>query len=140
MWYIAELVEEFTVEGKADNVVHINGVLLQAESDDAAYKAALNMAWEDEYTNPQGQTVRVRFLGIQDLTRIHDDLEHGAELYYSERVGLTAQELAGLVSERSDLGVFRAPDSTPRPDYSDGQILREAMELVRASRRNPFDK
>ena len=134
MWYVADLVEEITVEGESDNVVHINSVLIEADGDEAAYAAALAEAPAgDEYENPKGQTVRTRFVGVRELTRVHDELEHGAELRYEERVGVPDEELSSFASERGELAVFRPLEPRTGPDYTSREIMEEVDEVVRRS-------
>ncbi|MEL6616806.1 MAG: DUF4288 domain-containing protein [Bacteroidota bacterium] len=134
MWYIAELVQEITVDGEPNNVVHINSVLIQAENDEEAYTAALAEAYEDEYENPRGQTVRHRFVGLRELVRVYEELEHGAELAYEERIGVSLDDLSELATARHDLAVFRPPEPPTGPDYASRVILDEAVRLVRRHR------
>ena len=134
MWYIADLVEEITVEGETENVVHVNTVLLEADDDESAYAAALAEAYDDEYENPAGQMVRFRFVGLRELVRVFDELEHGAELAYEERVGVSSEELSDLVTERGDLAVFRPPEPRSGPDYTSREIMEEAKRRVRQGR------
>ncbi len=134
MWYIADLIEEITVEGEADNVIHINSILIEADDDEAAYAAATAEGYNDEYENPRGQLVQFRFLGLRDLIRIYDDLEHGAELMYEERVGVSQKDIASLVSARGDLAVFRNPEARNGPDYTSKEIVEEAERMVRRNR------
>jgi hypothetical protein len=85
-WYLAEIVQQITVEGDPNNVVHNNMVLVRADSPEDAYARAVELgaARELSYENPEGKGVTIRFKGLHDLNVIHDELEHGAELIYSE--------------------------------------------------------
>jgi len=47
------------------------------------------------------------FRGIKELNVIHDDLEHGAELNYEEKVGLSRLEIERMITPRERLTVFR---------------------------------
>jgi len=130
-WFLARLVEEFRVEGNRRNVVHINYVLIQAKTPAEAYSKALllgkrsNGTWE----NPAGQTVTHRFLGLRDLDVVHDPLEHGCEIMYIERLGMSKASLRKFVRKKKQLEAFLpVPVRRPRgrPDYSS----KEIMDLV----------
>jgi len=85
-WYIAEIVEEVTVEGDPRNVVHRDLVLIQARSPEEAYDRTIEVGKQGEsaYQNPAGKHVAIKFRGSCELSVVHDDLEHGAELRYRE--------------------------------------------------------
>jgi hypothetical protein len=116
-WYLAEIVEEFRIESEPDNIVHTNMVLARADSPEEAYQSALALGKESEmtYTNPDGKAVQVYFRGLRDLNVIHDQLEHGAELIYSKRTGMSESDLAHWVSTKEDLGVFVQRDTSRDP-------------------------
>lgn len=59
----------------------------------------------------------------------HDELVHGAELSYSERVLKSDQAARKLVSSKRSLGVFRARRKS-RVDYMSGEIWRELLKRV----------
>jgi hypothetical protein len=107
-WYLAELVIEYTVDGDPRNVVHVNMHLVEADSPEHAYEKAmaLGRASEQGYANSAGREVRVVFRGLQNLDVIHDPLEDGAELAYTEKVAVPEAELRGLLRIKKDLGVF----------------------------------
>ncbi len=113
-WYLAEIVEEFRIDGEADNIVHTNLVLIRADSPDEAYDRAIELGkpFNTTYLNPEGKTVSVTFRGLLDLNVIHDELEHGAELIYEERVAMSEEELRRWGSEKSELGVFKPRDTS----------------------------
>jgi hypothetical protein len=131
-WYIAEIVEQITVEDDPRNVVHKNLVLIRADSPETAYEKALSFGRNSEihYGNPDGKQVHIIFRGLSDLNVIHDELEDGAELIYEERIGLTDESIEGLISPKERLGVFRPPEHTKGPDYSSKEILDEARKLL----------
>jgi hypothetical protein len=108
-WYLAEIVEEFTVEDDSDNVVHTNMVLIEADSPEDAYSRAIEIGRQSEtaYTNTDGKRVSAAFRGLRDLNVIHGELAHGTELIYSRHDGMTRQELDKWVSPKEKLGVFR---------------------------------
>jgi len=97
VWYIAQVVLEITVEGEAQNVVHINYLLVRAGSPEEAYEKALRLGAEHEttYRNEAKKEVRVLFRGLRDLTVVYEGLEHGAELLYEEKVSVSQEALAG---------------------------------------------
>src|SRR5690348_13398603 len=107
-WYLAEIVEEITVQDDPRNVVHKNVVLIRAECPEDAYQKALELGNGKNtcYENPDGKRVEIRFRGLHDLQVIHDELEHGAELTYSEEIGMDEEALYTWVSPKEELGVF----------------------------------
>ena len=108
-WYLAEIVEEFTIEDDSDNVVHTNMVLIEADSPENAYARANEIGRQSEtvYTNSDGKRVTVAFRGLRDLNVIHGELAHGTELIYSRHDGMTREGLDKWVSSKEELGVFR---------------------------------
>src|SRR4051812_35420947 len=106
-WYIADLVEEIVVEDDQRNVVHCNLVLVRADSPEQAYERAVELGRDSEtsYLNSQGKRVEVRFRGLCDLNVIHDGLEHGSELTYTRKVGMTPEQVARLVAPKERLSV-----------------------------------
>jgi Domain of unknown function (DUF4288) len=135
-WYLADLVEEIRVEGDPRSVVHINTVLVNAQSPEEAFTRACQLGQEAEqdYLNPSGRRVTFVFRGLRNLNVIHDPLEHGGELCFSERVGLSDAEIRGLVRDKDSLGVFCAPEPLDRPDYSCGEALQEALKIMQQRR------
>ena len=116
-WYLAEIVEEIRIESEPENVVHTNIVLVRADSPEEAYQRALALGKEGEmtYTNPDGKTVQVYFRGLRDLNVIHGELEHGTELIYEKRTGMSESDFARWVPAKEDLGVFRPRDTSYDP-------------------------
>ena len=111
-WYLAEIVQEFKISGEADNVLHTNLVLVRADSPEEAFHNAemLGREGDAEYKNPEGRTVIARYRGLHDLNVIHGDLEHGTELIYDKRIGVSEDDLQRYLSCKEDLGVFKATD------------------------------
>jgi hypothetical protein len=72
-WYLAEIVQELTVEGDLRNVVWRNLSLIHASSPDNAYEraVALGESGDTEYLNPAGKLVTVRFHGLSYLDESH---------------------------------------------------------------------
>lgn len=128
-WWIADLIEEITVRGNSRNVVHCNTILVRADSPEEAYKKALRLGREGNisYENVARQEVRIRFRGIAHPDAIHDKLEHGAELSYSERVGVSRKQIQRLVKRKRELEAFRPYRFHPRrrPDYGARDIMEE---------------
>jgi hypothetical protein len=120
-WYLAEIIEETTVEGEPNNVVHVNWVLIRAHSPDEAYEKAIEQGgYGSSYLNPKGQMVRSTFRGLRGLDVIHDDLEDGAEITYEKKVGMPEDEITAMITPKDQLEVFLPTDPTPepgRPDY-----------------------
>jgi hypothetical protein len=131
-WYVAEIIEEIIVEDDARNVVHRNLVLVQASSPDEAHRRAVELGKQAEiaYQNPAGKKVWSKFRGLGELSVVHDALEHGAELRYSEDVSVPEERIAKLIKAREELSVFREIESSRGPDYSCKEILDEAYQLM----------
>ncbi len=127
-WYVAELVQQIAVEDDPRNVVHRNLVLIRADSPEEAYEKAVSLGQEGEiaYENPGGKQVRITFRGLSDLNVVHDELDHGAELVYEERVGMTDEEIEKWILPREQLNVFRPTERASSPDYSSKEIMGEA--------------
>lgn len=108
-WYVAEMVEEITIRDDPRNVVHTNLVLIRADSPEDAYNKATALGREHEisYSNPSGKLVSIKFRGLSELSVIHDELAHGAELLYEERMDVPNDEIEKLVPPKGQLSVFR---------------------------------
>jgi hypothetical protein len=108
-WYLAEIVEEISIEDEAELIAHINLVLVRADSPEEAYEGALGLGRQHNisYLNTDGKEVQCVFRGLHDLNIIHDELEHGAEIIYEKREGLNQQQMAKLVKHKGDLGIFK---------------------------------
>ncbi len=133
-WYVAEILEEISVEGAAKKVVHRNLVLVDADSPDQAYERAVELGKQGEssYRNPEGRNVLARFLGLADLSVVYDELEHGAELAYTEQLVRSDEDTSHLVRPRSQLSIFRNRDELSTSlDYSDRVIVDQAKELLK---------
>lgn len=125
-WFLAELVEEFRVEGHRRNVVHINYVLIKARTPSEAYRKAMQLGkvTNSRWKNPKGKMVTHRFLGLRQLDVIHDPLEHGCEIMYKERLGMTRANTRKLVRNKRELEAFLPiRHRRGRPDYSSKKIM-----------------
>jgi hypothetical protein len=132
-WFLAQHVQEIRVQGRKRNVVHINYVLIEAKTPEDAYRKAiaLGKTANQRYENPEGRTVTIRFLGLRNLDVIHDTIEHGCEIMFSERVGMTKAGLRRLVRKKRQLEAF-LPVRNPsgRPDYSSKEIMDEVSKQL----------
>lgn len=127
-WYVAELVVAIAVEGHVETVVHRNLVLLRAENDDAAYDHAIELGKElnDTDVNPAGRAVTKEFLGLGDLAKVHDELEDGAELCFSEKLVADKDALRAALPSRGQLTAFRPRTESPI-DYRS----RDVVEMMK---------
>ncbi len=131
-WYLAWVVEEIRVEDDPRNIVHINQILIRADSSGEAYEKALEIGKQSEmtYENTEGRRVVCSFRGLQDLQVIWDGLEHGAELSYEEELGISAKKLKGMVREKEELGVFLSPKRPDRPNYVSKITVKEFERAI----------
>ena len=107
-WFIGELVEEFQAADQPENLVHINTILIQADSPEVAYEKAITLGESANrvFTNSDGVDVRVTFRGLRGLYPVHDRLEDGAELLYEKREGMSDDAIAKPVKPKEELAVF----------------------------------
>ncbi len=98
-WYLAEIVQELTVEDDPRNMIWRNLTLMKADSPDHAYERALEMgqAGNNQYLNPDGKLVITRFQGLSFMDVVHDPLEDRAELMFSSQTGVNPEELRSLL-------------------------------------------
>jgi hypothetical protein len=117
-WFLAEIVEEITVEGDAGNVVHTNLVLVRADSPEEAYQKSMDLGVGRElsYENPDGKRATKRFKGLRDLLVIYEELKHGAGLIYSEDRNVDESVLRGWIAKKEDLAVFQPAVPPTGPD------------------------
>lgn len=131
-WYLADIVIEHRITNEPQNVIHINTSLIQASSPEEAYAHAqtLGHEMEETYENTDGDLVTVIFRGLQNLLVIYDDLEHGAELAYSKKFGLSEAAVQALLTAKSELAVFRPriPPSRSKPNYMPKSVMDRLKE------------
>lgn len=136
-WYVAELVMECRIEGDLRNVVHINIVLVRADSPEEAFEKAeqLGREGEDSYLNYTNQKTIWLYRGLRDLNVIHDELEHGAELMFEEKIDVSEDVVQDLITTKSQLNVFRSDElgDSFRPNYGCKEIMEEALRMVNDS-------
>jgi hypothetical protein len=130
-WYLADLIVEHRIEADKQNVIHINTVLVRADSPKEAHEKAMELGRQCKrrYANTDRKTVSVIFLGLGELDVIHDELEHGAELMYSERVGLSENEVRSLIKPKSKLGVFAPIRRKKVPNYMPKSVMDKLIKL-----------
>ena len=129
-WYLAELVQELTVEEDSRNLVWRNLTLVHAHSPDEAHDKALSLgrAGDTEYLNPSGKQVTVRFQGISSMDVIHDALEDGAELTFHSETNVAPERLRKLLHSKEELELFRPNKPLEGPDVASGEIVKEVQE------------
>ena len=116
-WYLADIVEEIRIEGEDNSLVHINLILIRADSPEEAYERSLEIGKQSEiiYQNTDDQTVTTIFRGLRNLYVIHDELEHGSELIYEEKEDLDEEQIQKLVRSKAELSVFTPRDTSNDP-------------------------
>jgi hypothetical protein len=127
-WYLAEIVQQITVEGDPRNVLHTSLVLVRADSPEDAYQKAMGLgtAGEQSYENIEGKRVTFRFRGLHDLSVIFGEPEHGAELIYSENMDLDESAIQEWVTPKEELGIFLPIPPSTVPDY----VSRDVVEGI----------
>jgi hypothetical protein len=137
-WCLADIVLEITIEDDPRKVVHTNLVLIRADSPEEAYQKAIELGTANEasWENIDRKLVTFRFRGLRDLNVIHDDFEHGAELSYSEDVGMDEASIQKWVTPKEELGVFQPILSSARPDYRSRDVIEEMYERFPHLRRD----
>ena len=137
-WFLANLIEEIQVQGTKRSVVHINYVIVEAASPEDAYKCAIKIGKEanQSYVNTRGKKVTVRFRGLNNLDVIHDPLEHGCEIMFREKLGLSEGAIRKLISSKHRLEVFTPIRRRPgKADYASKEIMDEVRsELSKRTR------
>ena len=140
-WYLAELVMEYKIEGDSRNVIHINTILVRADLLEEAFEKAeqLGRQGEDTYCNEKNQQVIWKYRGLRDLNFIYEELEHGAELIFEEKINLSEDEVQEIITSKSQLNVFcpnNLKDSS-KPDYSCQEIMDEVRGIISDNRTEP---
>lgn len=126
-WYLADIVIEHRIANESRNVIHINTILIRASSPEEAYAHAqvLGREMEHTYENTDGNLVTVIFRGLHNLLVIYEDLDHGAEIFYSEKIDLSEDAVQALLAAKSTLAVFqsRTPPSKSKPNYMPKSVM-----------------
>ena len=128
-WYLADLIVEIKVENDPRNVVHINTLLVCANSPEEAYNKAIDFGNEENntYENSDGNQVEFKFRGLKNLSAIHDDLEHGAELFFEEQFELPENKIQGMIRSKEKLGVFAPRIKEDKPNYLAKDIYEDML-------------
>jgi hypothetical protein len=133
-WFVAELVMECRIEEEPCNVVHVNIVLVRADSSEEAFEKAEQLGREGEvsYLNSTNQKIVWIYRGLRDLNVIHDELEHGAELMFEEKIDVSEDAVQDMITTKSQLNIFRPDDlgNASRPNYGCKEIMEEALRMV----------
>lgn len=132
-WYIAEVIMEIRIEGRPGNVVHRNFILVNAASPDDAYEKAIDLGASSEisYDNPAGEQVSIRFRGLADLSVIHDKLEHGGELMYSQEMNISEEKLLDEIRPKANLSVFsHGAQLSKEMDFRSGEVVKRLDEIL----------
>ncbi len=126
-WYLADVIVELRIEGEPRSLIHINTLLVLADSPEEAHQKAWALGQQEEhlYENTDGRRVAVLFRGLGELNVIHDELEHGAELVYRERVGLSEEQICALIKPKDHLGVFAPGEPSAGPNYMPKSVMDE---------------
>lgn len=126
-WYLADLIVQMSIEAEPRSLIHINTVLVRADTPEEAHHKALELGRQGEhsYENTDGRIVSVVFRGLGELNVIHDELEHGAELIYRERVGLSEDQIGALTKPKPQLGVFAPRQLSSGPNYMPRSVMEE---------------
>jgi hypothetical protein len=74
------------------------------------------------------------FRGLRSLDVIHEELEHGADLAFSERVAVPEDEIAKLVIAKEQLEAFKPVAPSQAPDYGSRGVREAASKIVRPAR------
>ena len=125
-WYLAEIVQELTVEDDPRNVVWRNLTLVHASSPEDAYKCAISLgeSGDTEYLNPAGKLVTVQFRGLSYLDVIDDQLEHGAELMFHSSIGIGPDDLQKMLRSKEELQLFLPIKRADGPNVASGEVVQ----------------
>lgn len=107
-WYLAQFIIEFLVEGDTENVVHVNSVLVRAESPEACYSKALHhgLGGNSQYFNPNGRRVTSRFRGFYDIRRISRQLEDGTAWACCRTETISEEQIQSAICPKESLSAF----------------------------------
>ncbi len=111
-WFVAEILVLNTASKSGSYVLHNNFVLIQADDPETAAVASgiRGRSYDDSFTNTDGETVTVRYLGLRNLHEIYDELENGAEILYEQFSLSSESEALEFVRPRGEFAVFRVTD------------------------------
>jgi|HubBroStandDraft_5_1064220.scaffolds.fasta_scaffold304256_2 hypothetical protein len=129
-WYLAEIVQEITVQDDPRNIVWRNLTLVRAGSPDEAYEKALSLGSDGktQYENPHGKLVHITFRGLSSLNVICDELEHGTELLFHTDVNLSPKQINKILRSKNELEVFLPIQKHDGPDIASRKVLEEVKK------------
>ena len=115
-WYVAVLIQRYqfneteNTEDVSDTCdVEENMYLIKANDSNEAYRKSLVLgrAMDNvECVDDQGKKGHWKFVGINELLPVYDDLEDGCELLWTTHY-MSIREAESMVKQKKDLGVFR---------------------------------
>jgi hypothetical protein len=122
-WFMAVLVRGSHLDGVLDEekLGDLLYRLVEASDAETAYQKAMQLGKEsaDTYSDDDGQTYSLEFLGLADLTEIEAArLEDGVEVYSQILPGKPSE----MVVEKLELTVFESDDQSESPSFEDGAI------------------
>lgn len=103
-YYFAEIVESILINGMTSG--QIVTMLVKADSPSEAFNKTNKFTRKINITKKSG-AIR-EFIGIRDISPIHDTLEHGSEIAFDELHGLSQKEIDALKVEKEHLSIFRS--------------------------------
>lgn len=108
-WFIAQIVQEFTIGSQESVLVHVNYTLIKASDPETAYSKAIEFgkAADLDYENPEKEKVQSRFIGLRDLVPVYEALEDGGELLFEEYGEISKVDSAKLTRPKESLACFR---------------------------------
>jgi hypothetical protein len=111
-WFIAIVIEELRIVETGNNVVWKNFHLVRADNPETAYQKALKIGNElqNEYKNPENQTVRSIFRGIAELLPVYEELEDGAEILYESEENVSEEQIRLMTPSKDELAIFSSRD------------------------------
>lgn len=120
---------EIHVEGDERNVVHVNTRLLQARDGEHAYERAVELGkeGEDEYANPEGKMVQIRFRGIREVFEISEPLADGVEVKWEQFIGISERKVRSFLRNPDEVSAIKPVEAVEHPDYRCGEVVAEAM-------------
>jgi hypothetical protein len=97
------------------------------QSPEEAHQKAWALGQQEEHScdDTDGRRLTGVFRGLGEMNVIHDELEHGAELIYRERVGLSEEQICALVKPKAQLGVFAPREPAVGPNYMPKSVMDE---------------
>jgi len=122
-WFMAVLVRGSHLDGVLDEekLGDLLYRLIEASDAETAYQKAMQLGKEsaDTYSDDDGQTYSLEFLGLADLTEIEAArLEDGVEVYSQILPGKPSE----MVVEKLELTVFESDDQSESPSFENGAI------------------